>query len=68
MGFVRVEKCVRMWCYSLVIFACCQDKLAMNITAEQGKTLKDAQGDVFRGLGWFELHMLSYVSEFSSIF
>ncbi|KAH7835667.1 hypothetical protein Vadar_028567 [Vaccinium darrowii] len=26
------------------------DKLAMNITMEQGKTLKDAQGDVFRGL------------------
>ncbi|XP_076934791.1 methylmalonate-semialdehyde dehydrogenase [acylating], mitochondrial-like [Bidens hawaiensis] len=25
-------------------------KLAMNITTEQGKTLKDAQGDVFRGL------------------
>lgn len=23
----------------------------MNITTEQGKTLKDAQGDVFRGLG-----------------
>lgn len=28
-----------------------QDKLALNITLEQGKTLKDAQGDVFRGLG-----------------
>ncbi|ONK60814.1 uncharacterized protein A4U43_C08F22940 [Asparagus officinalis] len=28
-----------------------RDKLAMNITTEQGKTLKDAQGDVFRGLG-----------------
>ncbi|GAB4838399.1 Methylmalonate-semialdehyde dehydrogenase [acylating], mitochondrial [Ancistrocladus abbreviatus] len=26
------------------------EKLAMNITTEQGKTLKDAQGDVFRGL------------------
>nr|XP_034914246.1 methylmalonate-semialdehyde dehydrogenase [acylating], mitochondrial-like isoform X1 [Populus alba] len=26
------------------------DKLAMNITTEQGKTLKDAHGDVFRGL------------------
>ncbi|KAL7206108.1 hypothetical protein ACSBR2_018922 [Camellia fascicularis] len=26
------------------------DKIAMNITTEQGKTLKDAQGDVFRGL------------------
>jgi hypothetical protein len=29
------------------------DKLAENITTEQGKTLKDAWGDVFRGLGWF---------------
>lgn len=28
-----------------------QDKLAINITTEQGKTLKDAHGDVFRGLG-----------------
>lgn len=28
-----------------------QDKLALNITTEQGKTLKDAHGDVFRGLG-----------------
>lgn len=28
-----------------------QDKLAMNITIEQGKTLKGAQGDVLRGLG-----------------
>lgn len=27
------------------------DKLALNITTEQGKTLKDAHGDVFRGLG-----------------
>jgi malonate-semialdehyde dehydrogenase (acetylating)/methylmalonate-semialdehyde dehydrogenase len=26
------------------------DKLALNITTEQGKTLKDAHGDVFRGL------------------
>lgn len=33
---------------SLLLF---QDKLALNITTEQGKTLKDAQGDVFRGLG-----------------
>lgn len=32
-----------------------QDKLALNITTEQGKTLKDAQGDVFRGLGQFRL-------------
>lgn len=28
-----------------------QDKLALNVTTEQGKTLKDAHGDVFRGLG-----------------
>lgn len=32
-----------------------QDKLALNITTEQGKTLKDAQGDVFRGLGQFSI-------------
>lgn len=25
----------------------------MSITTEQGKTLKDAQGDVFRGLGQY---------------
>ncbi|KAL4586402.1 hypothetical protein LXL04_011038 [Taraxacum kok-saghyz] len=30
-----------------------KDKLAMNIATEQGKTLKDAQGDLFRGLGSF---------------
>lgn len=35
-----------------------QDKLALNITTEQGKTLKDAQGDVFRGLG----KKLSYIA------
>ncbi|KAH1039812.1 hypothetical protein J1N35_041555 [Gossypium stocksii] len=29
------------------------DKLAKNITTEQGKTLKDAHGDVFWGLGWY---------------
>ena len=28
-----------------------QDALAANITQEQGKTLADAKGDVFRGLG-----------------
>lgn len=28
-----------------------QDKLAMNITIEQGKTLTGAEGDVLRGLG-----------------
>ncbi|RZS11007.1 hypothetical protein BHM03_00042285, partial [Ensete ventricosum] len=35
------------------------DKLALNITTEQGKTLKDAQGDVFRGLEMEELTSLS---------
>lgn len=29
-----------------------QDKLAFNITTEQGKTLKDAYSEVLRGLGW----------------
>lgn len=45
------------------------DKLALNITTEQGKTLKDAQGDVFRGLevvehvcGMGTLQMGEYVS------
>ena len=28
-----------------------QDELAANVTLEQGKTLPDARGDVFRGLG-----------------
>lgn len=28
-----------------------QDALAYNVTQEQGKTLADAKGDVFRGLG-----------------
>ena len=31
-----------------------QDALAANITQEQGKTLADAKGDVFRGLGELE--------------
>ncbi|KAL2936725.1 Methylmalonate-semialdehyde dehydrogenase [acylating] mitochondrial [Bienertia sinuspersici] len=50
-----------------------RDKLAMNITIEQGKTLKDAQGDVFRGLevvehvcGMGTLQMGEYVSNVSS--
>ena len=30
---------------------CMQDALAANVTQEQGKTLADAKGDVFRGLG-----------------
>ena len=29
----------------------CQDELAACVTLEQGKTLPDAHGDVFRGLG-----------------
>ena len=33
-----------------------QDELAANITQEQGKTLADAKGDVFRGLGKHMLH------------
>ncbi|KAA8545676.1 hypothetical protein F0562_020873 [Nyssa sinensis] len=49
------------------------DKLAMNITTEQGKTLKDAQGDVFRGLevvehacGMATLQMGEFVSNVSN--
>ncbi|GAV84830.1 Aldedh domain-containing protein [Cephalotus follicularis] len=49
------------------------DKLAMNITTEQGKTLKDAHGDVFRGLevvehacGMGTLQMGEYVSNVSN--
>ena len=30
-----------------------QDALAANVTQEQGKTLADAKGDVFRGLGMY---------------
>lgn len=30
-----------------------QDELARSVTLEQGKTLADARGDVFRGLGGF---------------
>ncbi|XP_045819326.1 methylmalonate-semialdehyde dehydrogenase [acylating], mitochondrial-like isoform X2 [Trifolium pratense] len=48
------------------------DKLALNVTTEQGKTLKDAQGDVFRGLevvehacGMGTLQMGEYVSNVS---
>lgn len=48
------------------------DKLALNITTEQGKTLRDAQGDVFRGLevvehacGMATLQMGEYVSNVS---
>ncbi|KAI4378442.1 hypothetical protein MLD38_015922 [Melastoma candidum] len=49
------------------------DKLAVNITTEQGKTLKDAHGDVFRGLevvehacGMATLQMGEYVPNVSS--
>ncbi|KAK9942949.1 hypothetical protein M0R45_008589 [Rubus argutus] len=49
------------------------DKLALNITTEQGKTLKDAHGDVFRGLevvehacGTATLQMGEYVSNVSN--
>ncbi|KAK2983183.1 hypothetical protein RJ640_018528 [Escallonia rubra] len=49
------------------------DKLAMNITTEQGKTLKDAQGDVFRGLevvehacGMASLQMGEYIPNVST--
>ncbi|XP_073040145.1 methylmalonate-semialdehyde dehydrogenase [acylating], mitochondrial-like, partial [Primulina eburnea] len=49
------------------------DKLVLNITTEQGKTLKDAQGDVFRGLevvehvcGMATLQMGEYVSNVSN--
>ncbi|KAL0422451.1 UNVERIFIED_CONTAM: Methylmalonate-semialdehyde dehydrogenase [acylating], mitochondrial [Sesamum latifolium] len=49
------------------------DKLALNITTEQGKTLKDAQGDVFRGLevvehacGMATLQMGEYVANVSN--
>ncbi|KAF9603292.1 hypothetical protein IFM89_034641 [Coptis chinensis] len=48
------------------------DKLALNITTEQGKTLKDAHGDVFRGLevvehacGMGTLQMGEFVSNVS---
>lgn len=34
----------------------------MNITTEQGKTLKDAQGDVFRGLGEFQYSVYLFVN------
>lgn len=39
------------------------DELAQNVTLEQGKTLADARGDVFRGLGAFLT--FSKVSRFS---
>ncbi|KAG2328800.1 hypothetical protein Bca52824_011528 [Brassica carinata] len=49
------------------------DKLALNITTEQGKTLKDAHGDIFRGLevvehacGMATLQMGEYVPNVSN--
>ncbi|KAJ4832463.1 hypothetical protein Tsubulata_016016 [Turnera subulata] len=49
------------------------DKLALSITTEQGKTLKDAHGDVFRGLevvehacGMATLQMGEYVTNVSN--
>ncbi|PON71803.1 Methylmalonate-semialdehyde dehydrogenase [Parasponia andersonii] len=49
------------------------DRIALNITTEQGKTLKDAQGDVFRGLevvehacGMATLQMGEYASNVSN--
>lgn len=36
------------------------DKLAMSVTLEQGKTLADARGDVFRGLEVYKLTSLNF--------
>lgn len=47
-----------------IILPLVQDKLAFNITTEQGKTLKDAHGDVFRGLGLYVYFV--YLSTFHS--
>jgi len=40
-----------------------QDELAANITLEQGKTIPDARGDVFRGLGEGAEHLCCQVTE-----
>ena len=37
--------------HALVVVVVVQEKLALNVTTENGKTLADARGDVFRGLG-----------------
>lgn len=51
----------RILSFSPIFFsALYQDKLAANITTEQGKTLKDAQGDVFRGLGMYQFLFLLF--------
>lgn len=45
----------------LLMLILIQDKVAGLITTEQGKTLPDARGDVFRGLGtWFNRCIPSY--------
>ena len=44
-------------CYCLSLF---QEKIAENITEEQGKTLADAKNDVKRGLRKFSLESLHF--------
>jgi hypothetical protein len=39
------------WSTGQLWIADVQDELAKSVTYEQGKTLADARGDVFRGLG-----------------
>lgn len=41
-----------------------QDKIALNITIEQGKTLKDAYNEVLRGLGWCFYYFPSSMKSF----
>ncbi|KAL9233017.1 hypothetical protein vseg_008060 [Gypsophila vaccaria] len=57
----------------MLLYSYCLDKLALSITTEQGKTLKDAHGDVFRGLevvehvcGMGSLQMGEFVSNVSN--
>ena len=47
---VRRGECLLIKCVSLPTV---QKELAKSITLEQGKTLADAEGDVFRGLRKF---------------
>nr|GEV96073.1 methylmalonate-semialdehyde dehydrogenase [acylating], mitochondrial-like isoform X1 [Tanacetum cinerariifolium] len=51
---------------SIVIYLT-YEKLVMNINTEQGKTLKDAHGDVFHGLGMF-VHVYSLVLNMHNCF
>lgn len=44
-----------------------QDELAANVTLEQGKTLADGRGDVFRGLGTVPPHVVSAWDNVSSL-